>query len=98
MTYPAYKGYFLDGRFVSPDAVYIPENTMVYVMVVGDESAQQISDPEEQMLPAENKYARLAAFDKFTSAIAAIDDEPITDEDLADFEHNRVNFRRELGL
>jgi len=38
------------------------------------------------------------AFERFFTAIDAIDDEPITDEDLNKFTLNRVNFIRELDL
>ena len=41
---------------------------------------------------------QLAAFDEFIAAIRAIDDEPLTDEDFADLERNRVHFRREIDL
>jgi len=38
------------------------------------------------------------ALDRFFEAIDAIEDEPITDEDIAMLERNRVNFRRELDV
>jgi|GEM_PF-2013096 len=92
LTYHAYKGYFRKGRFVSPEAASIPENSMVYVMVVGEEADTKLfaSDDERQ--------AHRAAFDEFFAAIAEIEDEPITDEDLANLARHRVNFRREFTL
>ena len=38
------------------------------------------------------------AFERFFTAIDAIDDEQITDEDLDNFAKNRVNFIRKLDL
>ena len=85
-----YQGYFQDGRFVSHEAVVIPENTRVIITVVGNE------------LPPVNTISRsqqqLEALERFITAVRAIDDEPLTDEDFAELENNRVNFKREIEL
>ncbi|MDR0999418.1 MAG: hypothetical protein LBL96_01220 [Clostridiales bacterium] len=39
-----------------------------------------------------------AAFERFFAAIGAIDDEAITDADIAQFENNQVNIGRDLDL
>jgi hypothetical protein len=39
-----------------------------------------------------------AAFERFFAAIEAIDDEAITDADIAQFENNRINIGRNLDL
>ena len=94
--YQAYKGYFNNGQFVSPESVVIPDDSEVYVIVLN------AGQPRIETLTAGQTLtvgqAQRAAFDEFFAAIAAIDDEPITEEDIADFEKNRVKFGRELDL
>ena len=84
--YQAYKGCFQNGRFVPSEPVTIPDNTEVYVMVVGDKSPQLSAD--------DKRKAHRKAFEKFFKAIAEIDDEPIDDDFLA----KRFNITRELDL
>ena len=86
--YQAYKGHFKSGRFVAAEPVSIPDNTEVYVMVVGEDipSIKTKSQRDQE------------AMDEFLAAIRAVDDEPITDEMIADLERNRVNIGRELDL
>ena len=85
-----YQGFFQEGRFVSPEAVVIPENTRVLITVVGNE------------LPpfdiASRSQKQLEAMERFISAVNAIDNEPLTDEDFSELESNRVNFTREIDL
>jgi len=38
---------------------------------------------------------QLEAFERFISALKEIDNEPLTDEDFAELENNRVNFTLE---
>gem|GEM_PF-185757 len=64
--------------------------------LVGTWRALRIPTNENQIIPDDERQAHRAAFDEFFAALAEIDDEPITDEDLADLAQNRVNFRREL--
>ena len=86
--YQAYKGHFESGRFVPSEPIKIPDNIEVYMMVVGEEMPSVKNEAQKQR----------EAFEEFFAGIAAIDDEPITDEMLADLQQNRVNFRRELDL
>ena len=76
-----YQGYFREGRFISPELAAIPNDVKVYVTII-----------DSVMPPVKiNQNEKLK---RFFMAIDAIDDEPITDEDLADFSRNRVNFKR----
>ena len=85
-----YQGYFQDGRFVSPEAAVIPENTRVLVTVIGNELS-----PVDIVSRSQRQ---LEALERFVAAINAIDDEPLSDEDFAELENNRVNFAREIEL
>ena len=79
-----YQGYFQKGRFISQEITTIPDNVEVYVMITG-----------RQYVPPKTKAQRqLQAFEQFVSAINAIDDEPLTDEDFAELENNRSRFGR----
>ena len=71
-----YQGYFQEGRFVSSDMISIPENTRVYITVVGDEP----DTPQRQH----------EALKRFFASIDAIDGEPLSDDDFADLEKMRV--------
>ena len=86
--YSTYKGYFQNGRFVSAEPVKIPDNIEVHVTIVGGELPSAKTEAQTQR----------EAFEDFFAAMADIEDEPITDEMLADLQRNRVNFRRELDL
>jgi len=89
--YTTYRGYFKDGRFISSELIAIPENVEVYITIINDIS--------NEIFPVKTKAQRQnEALKRFFTAIDAIADEPITDEDIAVLENNRVNFRRELGI
>ena len=83
-----YRGYFQDGRFISPELVTIPDNVEVHITIVGSDQP-----PIKTRAQRQNE-----ALKRFFANIDAIKDEPITDEDMADFERNRVNFKRELDV
>ena len=83
-----YQGYFKKGRFVSQEIAAIPENVEVYVMITGKKYKPQKTTTQRQ----------LQAFNQFVSAINAIDDEPLTDEDFTELENNRANFNREVAI
>ena len=78
----AYQGYFQKGRFISPDIVDIPENTEVIITVVGNTALSIPSRSQQQ----------LEAMERFVANLRKIDNEPLTDEDFAALENNRVNF------
>ena len=86
--YQTYKGYFKDGRFMSSESVVIPDNTEVYVMVVGDNLTTEKPKSQQQ----------LEAFNRFVKNIKSIDDEPLTDEDFAGLDNKRINFWKENRL
>ena len=48
----AYTGYFQDGRFVSPEAMTIPNNVKVYIVVSDEQPTeeQEFNANEKQML------------------------------------------------
>ena len=83
-----FQGYFQKGRFISAESAAIPDNVEVYVMVTGREYTSLKTKAQRQ----------LNAFEKFVSAIRYIDDEPLTEEDFAELENNRVDFTREVDL
>ena len=85
-----YQGYFQEGKFISPEGINIPENITVLITVVGNElpPIDIVSRSQQQ----------LEALEQFITAIKAIDNEPLSDEDFAELENNRVNFTREIDL
>ena len=86
--YTTYRGYFQNGRFVSPELVTIPDNIEVHVTIIGDEISLVKTKAQRQN----------EALKRFFAAVDSIEDEPITDDDIAVLENNRVNFRKELDL
>jgi len=86
--YTTYRGYFQNGRFVSPELVTIPDNIEVQVTIIGDEISLVKTKAQRQN----------EALKRFFAAVDSIEDEPITDDDIAVLENNRVNFRKELDL
>ena len=84
----ALQGYFRSGRFIPSEPVEIPDNVEVYVM---------ITDRELQPTKARSQR-QLEAFNRFVSAINAIDDEPLTDEDFSELENNRANLGRVVTI
>ena len=83
-----YQGYFREGRFISPELAIIPNDVKVHVTIIGD-----ISSPIKTLAQKQNEGLK-----RFFATIDAINDEPITDDDLVDFEKNRVKFNREFSL
>jgi len=83
------QGRYEDGHFFLDEKVNILKPTRITIT---------FHDVEE--LPSNKTVAQRQnkAIKCFFAAIDAIDDEPITDEDLALLENNRVNFYRELGV
>jgi hypothetical protein len=49
---------------------------------------QEIPSPQQQR----------DALERFFASVDAIDDEPITDEDIADLDNRRISFKKDLGL
>jgi hypothetical protein len=88
MPYQTYQGYFQDGRFVSPDSVSIPDNSLVMVTVVDDQLPVFKTRGQQQV----------EALDQFILSIKAIDNEPLTEDDYAALENNRANLSREISL
>ena len=83
-----YHGYFLKGRFVSPESVEIPDNAEAFVVITGKQYQSLRTKPQRQ----------LEAFNKFVSAVKTIDDEPLSEEDYLELENNRADFSREVKL
>ncbi|MDR1688396.1 MAG: hypothetical protein LBS21_07270 [Clostridiales bacterium] len=85
-----YQGYFReDGRFVSDSLqIKIPAKRRTVISVFEDEIAEAKTRSQRQS----------EALDTFLKEIKAVTNETITDDDYADLENNRVNFRRELNL
>ena len=84
----ALQGYFRSGRFISSEPVEIPDNVEVFLT---------ITDKEVQ-LPKSRSQKQLDAFNRFVSAIAAINDEPLTDADFVELEINRANLGRVVAI
>ena len=85
--YQAYKGYFKDGRFISPESITIPDDVEVYIMVVGNEPL-----PQKTLAQRQNE-----ALKRLSSGLKAIDDEPF-DEEFDVIMSQRFNIGRELDL
>ena len=83
----AYTGQVRNGQPVISEAVTLPEDTSLIITVL-DELPHVKTRPQRQN----------EALKRFFAIIDAIEDEPITDEDLAYFERNRVNLSRELDV
>jgi hypothetical protein len=84
-----YQGYFEKGRFVSPEAITIPERTQVLITILGDEIR----------LPVKTKGQRqVDALDKFIASVNRVNSEPISDEAFEELENCRVNLGRPLNL
>jgi hypothetical protein len=86
----AYKASLKNG-YVSVDdpRVVLPAQCRVMVSLLDD---GQKSTAERIMAKKQNQSLK-----RFFAAIDAVEGEPITDEDLADFEKNRVSFRKEFA-
>ena len=85
--YTTYKGYFQNGRFVSPELAAIPDNIEVHVTIIGDET--QIVD-DKTMAQRQNE-----ALKQLVSTLKEIDDEPFDESIIL---NNRFNIKRELDL
>jgi aminoglycoside phosphotransferase (APT) family kinase protein len=84
-----YQGYFQNGRFMSVEEAVIPENTRVFVTVVGNELPP---------VAVSRSRRQLEALERFIAAVREIDNEPLSDEDFAELENNRIDFTREIDL
>jgi hypothetical protein len=86
-----YQGYFLeDGRLMTNGSpIRLPIRRRVIVNILEDEMGET-----KVQSKAEKQNQSLK---QFFAAIDAVEGEPITDNDLADFEKNRVCFRKEFG-
>ena len=85
--YQAYPGQIKGGQPVFSDDVTLPEDANIIIMVLSEPASAKIKNVRQN-----------EALKRFFAAIDAIEDEPITDEDLAYFERNRINLSRELGV
>ena len=81
--YQAYPGQIKDGRPVFSEDVTLPEDANIIITVLNEPTSAKIKNGRQN-----------DALKRFFSAIDAIEDEPITDEDLAYFERNRINLSR----
>ena len=89
ITYGTYR----DGQVLLDTPYPVIDESRVQVIFLNEETNKNSLFPEKTV--AQRQYE---AFERFFMALDAIDDEPITDEDLAKFERNRVSFIRELDL
>ena len=85
--YQAYPGQIKDGRPVFSEDVTLPEDANIIIMVLSEPASAKIKNGRQN-----------DALKRFFAAIDAIEDEPITDEDLAYFGRNRINLSRELDV
>ena len=88
-----YTGRVRNGQPVIFEEVTLPENAGLIIMIL-DESLSAKTPARNQKVLLDDEQAHRVAFDEFFAAIAAIDDEPITDDELVDFEQNRVNWKQ----
>jgi len=68
--------------------VEIPDNVEVFLMITD----------REVHLPKSRSQKQLDAFNRFVSAIHAINDEPLTDADFVELESNRANLGRMVAI
>ncbi|MCL2513366.1 MAG: hypothetical protein FWF08_05650 [Oscillospiraceae bacterium] len=85
--YTTYKGYFNDGRFISPEPITIPDNIEVYITIIGNE-----------LLPVKTRAEKQnEALKRLSAGLSAIDDEPF-DEKFDEVINKRFNIGRKLDL
>ena len=90
-------GTYRDGQILLDTPAPTIVESRVQIIFLNEESniKNLISKVAPEKTVAQRQHE---AFERFFTAIDAIDDEPITDEDLDNFARNRVNFIRELDL
>ena len=98
LTYQAYKGHFQNGRFVSPEAASIPDNSVVYVMVVDDDPRSFSVKAQEQIPKTADKLSAIKEI--FADALAA--ESELTDSDWEEMANLRsqtnAGFARKIEL
>ena len=96
-----YQGRYKDGAIILPEQekALIPENANIIIAILNDDMVLRtkpnikISEKNADISIAEKQHE---AFKKFITAIDLIDDEPITDENITDFNRKHINFRKEF--
>jgi len=68
--YTTYRGYFENGRFISPELTTIPNNIEVHVTIIGGEVSPVKTKAQQQN----------EALKRFSAAMKEIDDEPLDEE------------------
>jgi hypothetical protein len=86
-------GIYRDGQILLDTPHPAIDESRVQVIFLNEETKKNSLFPEKTITQIQNE-----AFERFFTAIDEIDDEPITDMDLAKFMRNRVNFIRKLDL
>jgi len=84
------KGHYENGEYILERMPDIPAGRIRFTITFHgvDEGAHDKTELQKHR----------EAFKEFSAAMAAIDDEPITDEDIADLAKMRVNTKRTLDL
>lgn len=77
----AYQGYFEKGRFVSPEAITIPDKARVIVTLLGDYATSEVKTAAQQQLEA------VKAFISDTSG-----EDELSAEDYAELESGKYKF------
>ena len=85
-------GTYRDGQILLDTPYPVIDESRVQVIFLNKETNNSIL-PEKTVAQIQHE-----AFERFFTTIDAIDDEPITDEDLAMLACNRVSFIRKLDL
>jgi len=80
-----FQGYFLDGRFITPQAMTIPEHVEVYVVVTGKPMPAKKTKVQKQR----------QAFEDF---VLAIDNAEPLCETFDEIISQGINLRRELDV
>jgi len=84
-----YEGKLIDGRIVFPNDVLMPNEDGIRVIVTFDfQSTKAVTREERQ----------LEALKTFITNNEKITNEPITENELLDFDNNRIEFRKEMDL
>lgn len=72
--------------------------TALMIDLIGRDLVEAVSSFRRTRLDIPSSQQQHDAFLRFIKSVDAKDDEPLTDEDFADLENNRVNFNRDLDL
>ena len=84
-----YEGKLIDGRIVFPNDVLMPNEDGIRVIVTFDfQSTKAVTREERQ----------LEALKTFITNNEKITNESITENELLDFDNNRIEFRKEMDL